>query len=340
MKRVLIIRLSHLGDVILTEPAVRSIRAAYPDSVIDYLTRAEYRDVVKLFAGVDNIHTLEIPGRDQSLLGLAASIKRLCNERYDLVIDLHNNMRSWWIKFQLNANKIVTYSKNWRARQRAVKKKIRDEHRHTVDLYLSILEKIQVAAGARVPRLVLPYDVERNINQLLQDNGLAPRGYAVFAVGASHPTKHYPIPQWVDIAERIVQLMNLRIVVVEKDEFEYLNLFDHLVKSGQLSVLTGLAIQSLAGVLASAKCTVSNDSGVMHLSAAVGAPTVGLFGPTHPVLGFSPLGVKCKALTVDEYCSPCSKHGADDCLREERFCFTKMDAELILDSIREVTGID
>jgi len=340
MKRVLIIRLSHLGDVILTEPVVRSIRAAYPDSVIDYLTRAEYRDVVGLFAGVNNIHTLEIPGRDQSLLGLASTIKRLCNERYDLVIDLHYNLRSWWIKFQLNTNKIVTYPKNWRARRKAVKKKIRDEHRHTVDLYLSTLEKIQVVADARVPKLVLPDDVTRNTNQLLQDNGLAPHRYAVFAVGASHPTKHYPMPQWVDIAERIVQSLDLKIVVVEKDEFEYLNLFDHLVKSGHLSVLTGLDIQSLAGVLASARFTVSNDSGVMHLSAAAGTPTVGLFGPTHPVLGFSPLGDKCKALTVDEYCSPCSKHGADACFREETFCFTKMDAELILDSIREVPGID
>ena len=333
MNRVLLIRLSHLGDIILTEPVVRSIRAAYPDAEIEFLTREMYRDVVELFDGIDSVLGLEIPGRDQTLFGLSKTVRRICHQRYDLVVDLHNNLRSRWIAFQLHADKVNRYPKNWRARRRAVRKKLHDAGLHTVDLYLDALKGTGIPIVARNPGVTIPAE---NSGQLLEDHGLRRGGYVVFAIGASHPTKHYPIPQWVDLAETVVAEFDTNVVVVEKERQGYLNLFDDLAKSGRLCVLTGLQLPSLAGLLAASHLTVSNDSGVMHLSAAAGTPTAGLFGPTHPSLGFSPLGEKCVAVTTDESCSPCSKHGASPCYRDERYCFTKMDAGMIIDRIREV----
>ena len=334
------IRLSHLGDIILTEPIVRSIKLAHPNAVVDYLTREEYREVVELFDGIDSIHTLKIPGRDKSLIGLSKTIKEMCSERYDLVVDLHNNLRSWWIKFQLNANKIVTYPKSWRARRRAVKKKLHTVGLHTVDLYLLALRGTRIPFAARDPELIVSEQMRNDAELLLADRDVGLGGYAVFALGASHPTKHYPIPQWVELADAVVSKFGMKIVIIEKDDWDYFNLFDDLAGSGKLSIITGQAIPILAGILAGARFTVSNDSGVMHLSAAVGTPTIGLFGPTHPVLGFAPLGERCRAVTTNENCSPCSKHGESLCHREERFCFTKMDSGMIMKHLTEVIDIE
>jgi heptosyltransferase-2 len=339
MKSVLIIRLSHLGDVILTEPVVRSIRAANPESRIEFLTRAQYCDAVEMFDGIDRIHALEIPGRDQTLMGLSSTIKRLCSERYDLVVDLHNNLRSWWIKFQLNANKIVTYPKNWRSRRKAVKNKTHTIGDHTVDLYLKALNKADISGVTRLPWLKLR-GANEEVGSLLARHELQNRNYAVFAVGASHSPKRFPMNHWNSLAQNLTKSLVDKVVIVDQDYDHSLDLLNELTEAGTVDVITGLELPNLGSILSSARFVVSNDSGVMHLSAAIGTPTVGLFGPTHPVLGFSPLGDHCRALTVNEFCSPCSKHGAKECYREERFCFTKMSNEMILSAIREVADIE
>jgi ADP-heptose:LPS heptosyltransferase len=295
-----------------------------------------YRDVVDLFDGIDSVHTLEIPGRDQSLFDLSRTIRNVCNSQYDLVLDLHNNLRSRWIVFQLRADKVNRYPKNWRARRRTVRKKLHKTSLLTIDLYLDALKGTGIPVAARNPRVTIPVE---NSDQLLMDHGLRRGEYVVFAVGASHPTKHYPIPQWVDLAEAVIAEFDTNVVIVEKESCGYLNLFDDLAKSGRLRVMTGLQLPILASLLASSRLTVSNDSGVMHLSAAAGTPTVGLFGPTHPSLGFAPLGEKCIAVTTDESCSPCSKHGASPCYRDQRYCFTNMDASMIIGQIREVLDV-
>jgi ADP-heptose:LPS heptosyltransferase len=313
------------------------LRSAYPDAEIDFLTRSEYGEVVTMFEGVDNVFELQIPGKDGTLFGLSDSVKRMCVKRYDLVIDLHGNLRSWWIKFQLNANKIVTYPKNFRARRRAVRKNIHTIGFHTVDLYLSALNKAGIEPVDRVPKLTIPVgitSVRDQLSEVISGDG----GYAILAVGASHPTKHYPIPQWVRLAERIVEQLRAKIVIVEKERWDYLNLFDDLEKTGNLAMAIDIALPELAELISRARFAVSNDSGIMHLAAAVGTPTIGLFGPTHPSLGFAPLGEKCRALTVDESCSPCSRHGAKECSREERFCFTNIDEEMILRNVKEILG--
>jgi len=336
VKRVLLIRLSHLGDIVLTEPVVRSIKAAYPDAEVEFLTRESYRDVVELFDGVKSVIALEIPGRDQTLYRLSATIKEVCRQRYDLVLDLHNNLRSWWIRFRLHADKIRAYPKNWRSRRRAVRKKLHSTGLHTVDLYLLALKGTGIPPAARVPKLSIP---PGHSGKSIEGHGLRRGEYVVFAVGASHPAKHYPFPQWVELAEAVIAELDTNVVIVEKEHYGYLNLFDDLTKSGRLRVMTGVKLPTLAGILASSRLAVSNDSGIMHLSAAVGTPTVGLFGPTHPSLGFAPLGEKCRAVTTDESCSPCSRHGASPCYRDERYCFTRMDAGMIMEQIREVLDL-
>jgi D,D-heptose 1,7-bisphosphate phosphatase len=85
----------------------------------------------------------------------------------------------------------------------------------------------------------------------------------------------------------------------------------------------------LSQIIAGARLTLSNDSGLMHLSSAVGTPVLGIFGPTHPALGFSPRGIWDRIIEVDEPCRPCSLHGQKPCYRPERYCLTRISADMV-----------
>ncbi len=99
-------------------------------------------------------------------------------------------------------------------------------------------------------------------------------------------------------------------------------------------IVTEDDIRHAAAAIKSAHFVVSNDSGLAHLASAVGTPILALFGPTHPILGFAPLGDSCRLLFCQRILSPCSLHGDRRCYRSERFCFSKMQVDEIVGKIK------
>jgi ADP-heptose:LPS heptosyltransferase len=91
----------------------------------------------------------------------------------------------------------------------------------------------------------------------------------------------------------------------------------------------GLPLSETMIQLAACSAFLSSDSGLMHLADALGVPTFGLFGPTHPALGFAPAGEKSFAFHAGTWCSPCHRHGSAPCFRDRRYCFSEMDTESI-----------
>jgi ADP-heptose:LPS heptosyltransferase len=337
MDKIAVIRLSSLGDLILTEPVIANLKHNFPESEISFFTRQEYSDLVEMIASVDRIVAFEYEHKHAQKSSVREKLGSI-NTTYDLAMDIHKVNRSRFVLKNLKANKKVTYNKNGLYRLWAVITKNKQIETHTLDRYLAPLEKLELNIDTRIPALVIPESAVARADQIISKNELEKNNFIVLAVGASHPTKHYPIPQFVELARMINKKYNKKILVVEKQHFEYLNLFEDLVKSKVLMLGIGYDIQTLAALLSAAELTVSNDSGVMHLSAASGTPTFGLFGPTHPVLGFSPLGKNCHAMTVNQSCSPCSLHGQRLCYRDEQYCFTKLTSELIIDKIDYLLG--
>ena len=100
--------------------------------------------------------------------------------------------------------------------------------------------------------------------------------------------------------------------------------------------LVDYPVDKLAGVIARADLTIANDSGITHLSSAVGTPVVAVFGPTHPALGFAPRGLFDRVVEVDEPCRPCSLHGKKKCYRENLYCFTRLTPEMVYGAARDL----
>jgi ADP-heptose:LPS heptosyltransferase len=334
MDRIGVIRLSSLGDIVLSEPVSSNLKDCFPKSEIVFFTRKIYKPIVELFDSVDRIESLDIPGAEEKIGALKNKMRNI-HDNYDLIVDIHKNIRSRVILKNLRSTRKLIYNKDRLNRQLAVWFKRKTKWKHTVDKYLEPLKDIGLTIGRRIPKLTIAPETISESQDYLSQKEFEKNKFVVLAVGASFTPKQYPLEQFTQLAKMIDSEYKLKLLVVDEKEHSDFNMFDRLESSGCLGYGIGMDFQMLAAVLSMARMTVSNDSGVMHLSAATGTPTVGLFGPTHPVLGFYPAGEKSIVIKTEERCSPCSLHGKKPCTKDRQYCFTNLTPELIVEKVNQ-----
>jgi len=315
-RRFLVIRLGSLGDVILSSAPVLNLRLTFPDSSISFLTRERFRPVVEMFEGVDEIISLP----DYPSLGeLTDLVVSLDDRAFDTIVDLHGNIRSWFIRQMIAATHKIAYPKRRRERYRLARThRIPPDWPHTIDLY----NQAALKAGGRI---VCDWPLLRAGS--FASDSISSGALVVVAPGAKHPTKQWPLERFAQAAAKIHREREAHIAwVVTAEDDVRLDLRDYLPAS-HFTRLIDRPISELSAVISGANLVLANDSGIAHLSSAVGTPVLALFGPTHPALGFAPRSVYPSVIEVSEPCRPCSVHGKKPCWREQRFCLTRITAD-------------
>lgn len=325
MKKILVIRLGAIGDVILATPALLNLKLSFPKAEISLLTRADLSGLAEMFAGIDKV--LPFPRR-ASAQDLFRMGEYLDNQNYDLIIDLHGNIRSFYLMRHVTAGAKIRYDKRWWGRLKAIKfDKINHSPPHTIDLYNSAVEKAGGRVYARRPAINLAFNRPR---QLLFDKS---KKTIALAPGASYVTKQWPKKNFYDLAIELNRRVDCNIVLVLTSKESELGILADILGSNNIQVFRDAKLEKLAAVFSESDLIISNDSAMAHLGSAVGTPVMAIFGPTHPTLGFAPRGLKDIVIEVDEPCRPCSKHGKKRCFREEQFCFTRIGVESVFEKI-------
>ncbi|MFQ5500134.1 MAG: HAD-IIIA family hydrolase [Candidatus Zixiibacteriota bacterium] len=331
--QILVIRFGSLGDIILTSPTVLNLRIRYPNAHLTYLTRSRFRAVVELFEGVDEIVTLDDPG---GIADLARLIHKLSHRNFDLVVDLHGNMRSWLSRKLLDSSVVVQYPKRRFERQLIIRRhRFPDGAVHTIDMYNDCLKQIGAIAPAFRPVVRSAGGVTMPIPKWRGwDCGRA----IVIAPGAAHPNKQWPVKRFAELAGQLIDQHGVSIVWAVTDvDAGRSDLIGNLA-ADRFTELVSCPLDQLATIIERASLTIANDSGIAHLSSSVGTPVLSLFGPTHPSLGFWPRGMHDRVIDVDEHCRPCSLHGKRSCYREQRFCLDRISVEMVLDAAKKTLG--
>jgi len=312
MDTIVAIRLGRLGDIALTGPTLKNLRFLYPRSNILFVTRSMYQP---LAAFPNN-------GSYFDLVNLSAAI----DERDpDLMVDLHKNFRSFHLAALTSAPYKVVYHKRRKERQAAVnQKKFADAVPHTIDLYNGVIDQLKGERLAHLPDLSLPDDVISKRN---------PRDAVAVVPGASASVKAWPTDRFAEVAERIIYDFKLPVhIFLGAEEAKLEKSFEHL-PGEHLTFHHNRPIPEIAAALSTCRLTLTNDSGLMHVSSAVGTPTAALFGPTHRQLGFSPHGVHDTVIETDVDCRPCSLHGNKACYRDEQDCFTRLTVDAVYEKV-------
>ncbi|MFQ5870196.1 MAG: glycosyltransferase family 9 protein, partial [Candidatus Zixiibacteriota bacterium] len=259
--------------------------------------------------------------------------KVLRQTKFDLVLDLQRNPRSLLLRLLSGSKKVVAYPKGHLHRKSFVKKKnFEKPYTHAVDRYNMALKKAGITTSNRLPKVVLSQEEERLAQSFLQERGVSlTRPLVGIHFGAKHPTKRWGDEKFAELTRMLAKEVDLNILVIpSKEDLSQEKLFR---QGGRNIFWTGASsLRELKAVISRCEVLICNDSGVMHVAVGLGVPVVAVFGPTHPCLGFYPLGEDDILLSSYEYCSPCSLHGEEKCFRDKKYCMENIPVDEVFDA--------
>ena len=304
--RILLVRFSSIGDILLTTPLVRALRRRHPDAQLIYVTKRAMAPLV-----ADNPHLSQVVALDpdEPLSHLASHLRRLQPTHG---LDLHGNLRSTALRLLVRC-RWSGYAKRKLARAFLVATKL-DLYRGDVPVaerYFEAARRLDVLPDGGPPEFFLGAAARERVAHWLAERGLDAAPIAALAPGAAHATKRWPIPHWQALAARLREA-GYRIVVLggPEDRGAAQQLAGEALAESAAGEFT---LQETGACLAQAKVLISGDTGVMHMATGVGTPVVALFGPTVRAFGFFPYHARATVLAQDLQCRPCSTMGTARC---------------------------
>ncbi len=308
MLRILCVRFSSIGDVLLTTPLVRALHRRHPEAELYFVTKQAMTPLV-----IENPHLTQVIALDpnQRITDLALHLRALGPTHG---LDLHGSLRSAALRLLVPC-RWSGYSKRKLARTALISTKINLYGRHVPvpERYFEAARAagLDVEPDAGPPEFFLAPPARERIAQWLAQHGLDTQPFAALAPGAAHATKRWPIAHWRELAERLRQLGYGLVTLGGAADRE---LASALGSGGGLVNAAGeFTLQETGACLARATVLVSGDTGVMHMATGVGTRVVALFGPTVEPFGFFPYTKRAVVLERDLTCRPCSAMGTERC---------------------------
>ncbi len=330
-REIAVLRLSSLGDVVLTLPVVHALHAAYPGARLHYWVKEEYADVVRHDPAIDHVRVLERDARRlEDLVSMSAEL-----ESCDLLVDLHGNARTRVLTLRQRAPVLRAASQRL-LRERWVRarwSRPRPADPATVR-YAAALAPIGLAA-ADVPRVAAGAEAEAWASGRIAA-GEPRTGFVALCPGARYFTKRWPEERWCALDRALAGTGTARVVFSTAAERRALPALAERVEVDPDARWCTEPLPRMAALLSHASAAVTHDSGLMHLAAARGTRVVALFGSTSPALGFGPRGEGHAVLCRNEPCQPCTLHGREACPRGHFRCLLGIGVEEVLEAIGRV----
>ncbi|MCF7886515.1 MAG: glycosyltransferase family 9 protein [Candidatus Marinimicrobia bacterium] len=335
-QNILIIRLSSIGDIILSFPLIRELNNKYPDSNIDYLLGKKYKPLLRPISKyINNIYGFD---KADDLCEIKRYRQMIRATNYDWVLDLHNKLRS---------RLLTTF----------IGTKVRRIKKYQLKRWLYIKLGLKIYPEVPVYEKYMstaPIDIDFNEDWYLHDckqdkikakiNKDIPffendaRVVVIFP-GARHYTKRWPLTKYYQLVERIKRQTDYKIIIAgdEKDArvLQQKNFCseDIINVSGKYNLLETMCLVSLCELV------ISNDSGPMHMGALFHKSQIAIFGNTVTQFGFAPLNDKAILIENNELnCRPCSHIGYESCPKDHFKCMRGISVDEVFIAFKKLTG--
>ncbi|PWL24537.1 MAG: glycosyl transferase [Fluviicola sp. XM-24bin1] len=322
--KILFVRFSSIGDVVLTTPVIHATKEQIDNVEIHYLTKKPFLSIVEPNPNVSKVYTIE--------KSVDEVIGQLKDERYDWIIDLHNNIRTKGLKSKLRFPS-RTFRKLNVEKWLLVNAKInRMPDLHVVDRYFEAVKHLGVKPDGKSGDFIIQLEDEVD----LMDWKLQPKAFVTIAIGAQHETKCLPVEKLVEL----IDLINDPVVLVGGPTDEA-KAQDILSKSKKEIVNTvgELNLQQSASLVKQSKHLITHDTGMMHIASCFAVPMSTVWGNTVPDFGMYPYQPENKTYSMHQVdglkCRPCSKIGSESCPKKHFDCMLKQDISAIAESITE-----
>jgi len=367
--RILLIKPSALGDVVHTIPVLVKLRARYPNARIDWLITPENADIVRCHPALSNV--VLFARRDfskrgmrwRALVSFFDLLKQIRRAKYDLVVDMHGQLRSAFFSLVSGAHVRIGFdrpikrgltvsaehdlrnvpSHGWRGAREG--SWIAYTHRvsiptldvHAIDRYLWVGPLLGFDDDPPDLTIHLSSDTVRNVEQLLEEHGVTPDMPLIILVpGTIWETKHWTIEGFAGVARQFLHDgFAVALAGTMRDQERCRQIAAAAPGTCDLSGKTTPA--ELAALIRRAELAVTNDSGSMHVAASLGKPMVSVFGPTNPV-HIGPYQRPESVVRVDLPCSPCNYRRLSQCPFDHA-CMKQVTPAMVVERVRKIVAM-
>ena len=319
LSKVLIIRLSSLGDILLTTPFVRSLKTQFPKIEIDFILREEYSDLLKLNPYLHKVFKFSRNEKDN-----VTTLAEIKNTNYDLIIDLQNNLRSNKI-ISNNKPQVVRFSKNSWQKFLLVNFKIN-----------KLNDEPQIPV--RYARTISGFQLDDKSSDLFTDRTadariLGKESLIGFCPGARHYTKRWLKEYFIELGNKLTKAGYTIVLFGGKIDKDLCAEISNKI-TGSIDLSNFNDILQTAADMKLCKAIVCNDSGLMHTATAVETKVIAIFGSTVKEFGFTPYN--CKDLILENNsltCRPCSHIGRNNCPKKHFECMKLIKPDLVFEKL-------
>ena len=323
--KILVIRFSSIGDVVLTTPVVRCLKNQIPNAEIHFITKKSFSSILEKNPYIDKIITIQ------------SSIKEVINdlkiEKYDWIIDLHKNVRTLSLKQKLKVPS-RSFPKLNTEKWMLVKLKIdRMPKIHIVDRYFETVKHLHVLNDQQPCDFYISESSHVAVQNELKIFGK----YITIAIGAQFETKKIPFQKLVEIVEKLDGPIVIVGGPMDKDFGQKIK--DTLPSKNIINTCGDFNLQQSASIVKQSKVLLTNDTGMMHIASCFEIPTVSVWGNTVPSLGMYPYFPQNPSrFSIHEVkglkCRPCSKIGFQKCPKVHFNCMNLQNVEAIAEDIQ------
>lgn len=334
--KVLFIRFSSIGDIVLTTPVVRCVKQQLPGVEVHYLTKVTFKSVLEGNKYIDHLHWLD----KTNYIELIEALK---SQKYDYIFDLHHNLRSLRFKQKIRASNTKIYSfpklniQKWLLTNFKINMM---PDKSIVERYFETVRPLGVKNDGQGLDYLLPESVQVTNKDIPMSHWA---GYVACVIGGSYFTKRLPAEQWKKFCEMTPYPVMLLGGPEDKAMGEEIAALDPIKIYNSCGKFS---INESAALVGFSKVVVSNDTGLMHAAAAYKKPVISLWGNTSPEMGMfpyygynnlqgntSPLSVIMEVKGLK--CHPCSKIGYDKCPKGHFKCMNEQDIPKIAEQVEK-----
>ncbi|MCM8784197.1 MAG: lipopolysaccharide heptosyltransferase II [Candidatus Omnitrophica bacterium] len=292
VKKILMISLSNIGDVILTTPVLEHLKENFPQALFDILVGPRGKEVLEKDRKISNLFFYN---KKSSLKEKTSLIKKLRQERYDLVVDLRHTLIPLLIHPRYKTSLLRNSNKN---------------SLHMRDKHLKVIEKLglTIYPHLKLPRVHFEKQDQDYVEHLLREACIEKSDILiVIAPAARSSTKRWELKNFIEVGRRLRDECKTKIILVgSQDDFLIAQEIKNNLGDGVFNFSGKTTIPQLVVLLKMARVLITNDSAVLHCGSAVNIPTIAIFGPTDPIK-YGPLSGNFFVLRRLLSCVPCEK---------------------------------
>jgi len=331
--KILILRFSSIGDIILTTAVIEYLNRILPDAELHFITLSDYAAILE---GNPNLKRVISVDRSTKLSSLRHLARRLSDFRYDLFLDLHNSLRTKYLRWWLWTSPWVIYRKPRIDRFLLFYlhyNRFREDEDITLH-YNKLLDFSNHGDLKTKPTIYIhPHEKERSFF-ILAKHGVYGNFIGVIP-GAAWDSKTWISSRYIQVLNTIYEEKKLKAVIFGSEGDSICDTIaegvPHAINlKGKTDLRTSLTI------LSSADLVIGSDTGLVHGAEAVGTPVILINGPTSQETGAKTRADRSIELTAQPWCQPCSKNGSRPCYRKEQLCMTNITPDMVISSFRSL----